>query len=64
MLETGVSLIHNILQFPTIKEQTLKIISSKKKNIIVCDTTRGHEEGRLTNIYKENLDTSKKKIIV
>lgn len=31
MQETGVSLIHNILQVPTIKEQTLKIISSKKK---------------------------------
>lgn len=60
MQETGVSLIHNVLQFTTIEEQTLKIISSKK-NIIVCDTTRGHEEGRLTNIYQENLDTSKKK---
>lgn len=30
MQDTGVSLIHNVLQFTTIKEQTLKIISSKQ----------------------------------
>lgn len=64
MQKSGVSLIHKVLQFSTMKGQTSVIISFFKKKTktnqtAFCDTTTVHEKGRLANIVKENLDTSK-----